>query len=214
MKTTNFSTFIKSNVNTNKLAFNSGELISIGASATIGLNDFLKLILSQTPTEIKKVFISTQSPSLNNNIEASKDISYNYLPNLSFSEFIIELLELILIKNYKIIFIEGIDYIHFLDHSALFFTIKKIAVKYQLVIIVTLKISKQCERRGGEQKPRISDIKNSNVLIDLSDKIIFPYRYDRFGIICDEHGNSTIDRLDLQIVKNNEGEPNTLFYKI
>ena len=213
MKKENFSIKLKSNVDEQVFLINSGELISIGASVTTGLDDFIKSILIQIPNEIESHFISTKR-DVKALLNISDALTFSYSPNLSFSEFLIELIEQIVLNNKRFIIIEGIDYINVSENSILFYTVKTIATKYDVIIILTVKISKQCEKRGGDKKPRISDIKTSNTLIDLSDKIMLAYRYDRFGFTYDEFGDSTINRLDVQIVKNNEGQINTFLYKI
>lgn len=211
-----FEIELKSNINNNSIIFNSSELINIGASATIGIDDFIRLIFDYIPDDFKCLYISTKRDitSLIKSKITSKLNTIIHFKNLSFTDFIIEIIEQIVLHKNQIIFIEGIDYIFTYDKTALYYLLKQLAVKYNVCILVEVKISKKTEKRGGEKKPFISDILADSSLIDLSDKIIFSYRYDRFGFIEDEHGDSTIDRLDLLVVKNYDGNPRTISFKI
>lgn len=213
----NFSIEIKSNIDNNTIIFKSGELINIGASATVGIDDFVRLIFNNIPEDFKCLYISTKRDitsliNLNNSTSEQKTILH--FKNFSFTDFIIEIIEQIVLHKNQIIIIEGIDYIFTYDKTELYYLIKQLTVKYNVCILVEVKISKKTEKRGGEKKPVISDILMGSSLIDLSDKIIFSYRYDRFGFIEDEHGDLTLDRLDLLVVKNNDGNPRTISFKI
>lgn len=116
--------------------------------------------------------------------------------------------EFIQSKNINVLFIDSlpttIDTFYYSDtYSAkLNFELKKITKELNVCIICSCELSRDVEIRGGDKRPMMSDLLSCQNLEELADKIIFIYRPEYYGLVEDIDGNSTIDKVELMIVKS------------
>ena len=84
-------------------------------------------------------------------------------------------------------------------------TLKLMAKELDIPVIVLAQLSRKVEQRGGEMKPRLSDLRDSGAIEQDGDVVMFLHRPEYYGINEDEEGRST-DGLALVIYgKNRHG---------
>lgn len=81
--------------------------------------------------------------------------------------------------------------------------IKKLAVKHALIFFISSSLKRVSEYRMGS--PRISDIRESGAIEEISDTIMLLYRPEVYGITEDEEGNSLRGYVEIKIHKNRLG---------
>ena len=214
---------IMSNLNNDYVSISPSELVLIGASQTVGIEDLLSLIIKQANKDCKIHFTSTyrNNQNINTSFLINDDSIYNndffsfsILNKQSLMGFIIDIVHQVETLSLQVLIVEGVEYINDGYIKDFYYALKLIATKYEIAVFVRVGIKKRCEARGGEMRPRLSDIKNGSLKVDLADKAIFSYRYDRFGFTEDESGDSVINRLDLIVAKNNSKEIGTILYQL
>ena len=82
-------------------------------------------------------------------------------------------------------------------------TIKELAKELNLCIFLASQLSRSVEMRGGDKRPILSDLRESGAIEEFADKVFFIYRPDYYGIYLNEEGESTINRVEIIIAKNN-----------
>ena len=78
------------------------------------------------------------------------------------------------------------------------------AERLNIVVLVTARVLRSVETRGGSKKPYLSDIENGAYLENYASLIMFLYRAEYYAIYEDEYG-STINIADLIIARNRRG---------
>lgn len=78
---------------------------------------------------------------------------------------------------------------------------------YNINIFLTGHVSRRCEIRGGEKRPRLSDIENP-LLEKVSSKLLLLYRPENYGLPCDEKGDDISNIVFIDVPINNDGGVN------
>lgn len=84
--------------------------------------------------------------------------------------------------------------------------LKRLAMDLELPIIITASLNRALEMRGGDMRPRLSDLKDTGEIENIADSVIFVYRPEYYGIQQDEEGNSTMGLGQLIVAKNRYGD--------
>jgi replicative DNA helicase len=77
-------------------------------------------------------------------------------------------------------------------------------------IIVLSQLNRDVEKRGGDKRPQLSDIKESGGVEESADMIMFIHRPAYYNVPVDEKGNSTERMGELIIAKNKNGPIDTI----
>lgn len=85
--------------------------------------------------------------------------------------------------------------------------LKQLAKEMNVPVIVLSQLSRDVEKRGGDRRPRLSDLRESGSIEEDSDMVGFVYRPSYYGIEFDSEGQSTKGRAELMIEKFRSGEP-------
>jgi replicative DNA helicase len=83
--------------------------------------------------------------------------------------------------------------------------LKNIAKDFNVCVIATSQLSRAVETRGGSKHPQLSDLRESGAIEQDADKVIFIYRPEYYGILCDEYGNNTAGLTEIILAKNRNG---------
>jgi len=89
--------------------------------------------------------------------------------------------------------------------SAISRGLKLIAKELHIPVIALSQLSRDTEKRGGDNKPKLSDLRESGAIEQDADLVIFPYRPEYYKIMEDEMGNSTQDLTELIVAKHRNG---------
>jgi replicative DNA helicase len=77
--------------------------------------------------------------------------------------------------------------------------------KHQLITIISSQLSRGPETRGGDCRPKLSDLRDSGALEQYADKVFMLYRPDQYHIMMDEDGQSLEHVLEVELLKNLSG---------
>lgn len=92
--------------------------------------------------------------------------------------------------------------------------LKALAVKCNIPVIVVSQLNREIDRRGDKMKlPVLSDLRNSGVIEQTSDVVMFVYRPDRIGITEDTDGSSLKGVSKLIVLKNRNGSIGTARFR-
>lgn len=91
--------------------------------------------------------------------------------------------------------------------TTLDYLISTINKTYNINIFLTGYVSRRCEIRGGEKRPRLSDLENP-LLEKMSSKLLLLYRPENYGLPCDEKGNDISNIVFIDVPINNDGGVN------
>lgn len=83
--------------------------------------------------------------------------------------------------------------------------LKKIAKKLNIPIIVLAQLSRDVEKRGGDKRPQLSDLRASGSIEQDADVVMFLYRPSYYGITEDAQGVPTDHLLEVIVAKNRNG---------
>lgn len=97
--------------------------------------------------------------------------------------------------------------------SAISRGLKLIAKELHIPVIALSQLSRDTEKRGGDNKPKLSDLRESGAIEQDADLVIFPYRPEYYKIMEDEMGNSTQDLTELIVAKHRNGGLGTALVK-
>ena len=89
--------------------------------------------------------------------------------------------------------------------SAISRGLKLIAKELHIPVIALSQLSRDSEKRGGDKKPGLTDLRESGAIEQDADLVIFPYRPEYYKIMEDEMGNSTADLTELIVAKHRNG---------
>ena len=90
--------------------------------------------------------------------------------------------------------------------SAITRSLKQLAKELDIPVVVLSQLSRQPERRGGDHRPQLSDLRESGSIEQDSDLVVFIYREEMYN--RDEAANKNV--AELIIAKNRNGETGTL----
>ena len=97
--------------------------------------------------------------------------------------------------------------------SAISRGLKLIAKELHIPVIALSQLSRDTEKRGGDNKPKLSDLRESGAIEQDADLVIFPYRPEYYKILEDEMGNPTTDLTELIVAKHRNGGLGTALVK-
>jgi replicative DNA helicase len=83
---------------------------------------------------------------------------------------------------------------------------KGLAKSLDIPVVALAQLNRSVDKRGGDGRPKLSDLRDSGQLEQDADMVQFVYRAEQYGIEVDEHGNST-DGLGEIIVAKHRGGP-------
>ncbi|MCY4418436.1 MAG: replicative DNA helicase [Cytophagales bacterium] len=84
-------------------------------------------------------------------------------------------------------------------------TLKALAKELDIPIIALSQLSREVEKRGGEKRPILSDLRESGSIEQDADVVIFLYRPEYYGIMQDNEGNPTRGIVDIILAKHRNG---------
>jgi len=83
--------------------------------------------------------------------------------------------------------------------------LKLTAKELNIPVIALSQLSRETEKRGGEKKPLLSDLRESGSIEQDADVVVFLYRPEYYGVKQDEVGNSVEDTTDVIFAKHRNG---------
>lgn len=211
-----------------------GELVVVGARPAMGKTKFLLRTLKSISKDVSVLFLSlenNQRKVANKLISLEKDGGESFFvdhlekgnyasdlvhQDLFISDTIFDSIEeyLLLIVHHIVqdgVQVIAIDYLQLLPASqgrvSILEMLKGICDLFLVTIIVTSRVSPDCELRGGDKKPRLNDLTIEPSQRCLLDVVLMLYRPEYYGFLQDEWGNSTSGRLEVIIAKDREKEP-------
>jgi replicative DNA helicase len=91
-----------------------------------------------------------------------------------------------------------------LEVAAITRTFKQLAKELEIPIVVLSQLSRMPERRGGDHRPQLADLRESGAIEQDADVVMFVYRDRIYNEEADEHD------AELIIAKNRNGETGTV----
>jgi replicative DNA helicase len=89
-------------------------------------------------------------------------------------------------------------------------SLKLMAKELNIPVISLSQLSRDVEKRGGDKRPVLSDLRDSGSLEQDSDIVIFPYRPEYYGFQTRDDGSSTFQLMELDIAKHRNGSVETV----
>ncbi|MBQ3642584.1 MAG: DnaB-like helicase C-terminal domain-containing protein [Bacteroidales bacterium] len=83
--------------------------------------------------------------------------------------------------------------------------LKALAKELDVPIIITSSLNRDAERRGGDMRPKLSDMKDTGEIENVADVVCLIHRPEYYGIMYDEEGNSTMGLGQVILAKNRNG---------
>ena len=84
-------------------------------------------------------------------------------------------------------------------------SLKAIAKELNVPVLALSQLSRAVETRGGDERPVLSDLRESGSIEQDADMVLFIYRADRYDITEDEDGNLTAGVAEVLLRKNRNG---------
>jgi replicative DNA helicase len=88
--------------------------------------------------------------------------------------------------------------------------LKEISKTCDCPVLALAQLSRENEKRGGDKRPILSDLRESGQIEQDADIVMFVHRPEYYGITADENGNSTSGKAELIIAKNRDGAVGTV----
>lgn len=83
--------------------------------------------------------------------------------------------------------------------------LKNLAKELDVPVIALSQLSRSVETRGGDKRPKLSDLRESGSIEQDADIVIFLYRAEYYKIFVDEDGNSTAGICEVDVAKHRAG---------
>ena len=91
--------------------------------------------------------------------------------------------------------------------------LKQIAKELNICIVLTTRLSRYVEYRGGDRRPQLHDVPGEESIEMYANKIMLVYRPVHYGFTMDEKDEDCRSTLEIIIVKNKDGEMGTVRLK-
>ena len=91
-------------------------------------------------------------------------------------------------------------------------TCKQIAKELKIPVVALSQLSRDSEKRGGDKRPQLSDLKHSGAIEENADMVLFLHRPEYYGEMTDEQGNSTEGKGEIIIAKHRNGRIGSGWY--
>ena len=83
--------------------------------------------------------------------------------------------------------------------------LKELAKELNVPVIALSQLSRSVESRGGEQRPKLSDLRESGSIEQDADAVVFLWRAEYYKITQDADGNPTADTILFDFAKHRNG---------
>lgn len=87
---------------------------------------------------------------------------------------------------------------------------KRIAKECNVPVLALSQLSRDVEKRGGEKRPQLSDLRESGAIEQDADIVMFIHRPEYYGETEDENGESTAGKAEIIIAKHRNGAIGTV----
>ncbi|SFF11438.1 DnaB-like helicase C-terminal domain-containing protein [Spirosoma endophyticum] len=88
--------------------------------------------------------------------------------------------------------------------------LKTLARELDIPVIALSQLSRSVETRGGDKRPKLSDLRESGSIEENADMVLFLYRPEYYSFTEDENGNSTMGIGEVIVAKNRNGPLSTI----
>jgi len=148
------------------------------------------------------------------------DIAIHTSPGMSLAAFREEAYAMTRRRNIELLVIDSLDGLSTDDTSYngyrqferrdILRDLKSLSLELNIPILLTSGLQRSVESRGGDKRPRLSDLpKSDGAIEEISDVVAFIYRAEHYGITVDKHGNSTEGLAEIIIEKQRNGPTGT-----
>ena len=132
-------------------------------------------------------------------VDECKDSSLRYLLN--------KIRQYVITKSVKFVLVDYLQLVKGSGHSReqevamVARELKNIAKELNITIVALSQLSRSVEKRGGGNRPMLSDLRESGEIEQASDIVMLVYRPEYYGIMQDDNGNATEGLVDLIFAK-------------
>jgi len=91
--------------------------------------------------------------------------------------------------------------------------LKKFAREYEIPVILTSALSGEADKRLGDKRPFLSDIKGTNIIEEMADNILLLNKPSAYGLIEDEEGNDLKELTEVIVAKSMNGNTGRVYYR-
>lgn len=173
------------------------------------------LLASETGKPITEYYTTDQMAKIEAGAYFMQEakIEFDYQTNLNTQTLRNMILRFVLEKGCKMVII---DYLQLLNTDAkmtkndgigeITRLLKNLTIELDIAIIVLAQLSRDVEKRGGDHKPNLSDLRDSGNIEQDMDIVLFPYRPEYYQINQDAEGNSCENQTYLIVAKNRDGK--------
>jgi len=88
--------------------------------------------------------------------------------------------------------------------------LKQLARKHGICLLLSSQMNRNPEHRGGNKEPMLSDMRDSGLLEELADKVLFLYRPAYYGFSETSRGENSQGMAELIVAKNRTGPITTV----